>query len=126
MGLREQIFAANDEKIEPIEIPEWGPGPFFLRMMTSAEADQWEARANRSGNKVADWQNIRATFAVLILCDAQGARLFSDADAAALGKKSYRALSRVWAAGQKLHEISQADVEALLKNSDAGPSAGTG
>ena len=50
------------------------------------------------------------------MVDAQGQRLFSEADVAALGKKSAAALGRVYDAAARLAGLSAEDVEELTKN----------
>ena len=61
-------------------------------------------------------QNVRARFAVLTICDDKGVRVFTDADAAELGKKSAAALDRVFAVAQRLNGFSQDDAEDLAGN----------
>ena len=53
---------------------------------------------------------IRATLAALSIVDENGDRMFSPDDVEALGKKSYKALERVFAAAQELNGFNE-DVE---------------
>jgi hypothetical protein len=59
--------------------------------------------------------NVRARFAVLTICDADGVRLFTDSDAKQLGEKSAAALDRVFAVAQRLNGFSSSDVDELGK-----------
>jgi len=59
----------------------------------------------------------RAKLASLLLCDADGKRLFpTEADVAKLGRKSAKALHEIWQAGHKLLMITDEEIEELEKN----------
>ena len=76
--------------------------------------DEWEVFCSANQGKRASW---RAKLASLLLCDAEGKRLFtSDADVAKLGKKSAAALNEIWAAGIKLLLVTDDEIEELEKN----------
>lgn len=110
---RDQILAAGDLPVEVVSVPEWG-GDVGVRMMTGAERDRFEqAMAAAKGRSV---ENVRAGLVVVCCCDASGARLFTDADVAALGGKSAAALSRVFDAALKLNRLSDGDVQELAGN----------
>jgi hypothetical protein len=51
----------------------------------------------------------------LTLCDSQGDRLFDDSEIAALGRKSARALDRVFSVAQRLNGIGVDQVDAAKK-----------
>jgi hypothetical protein len=51
----------------------------------------------------------------LTLCDATGNRLFEDAEITALGRKSARALDRVFAVAQRLNGIGIEQAETAKK-----------
>jgi hypothetical protein len=110
---RESILGSSDLPIVPVEIPEWG-GTVLLRSITAGERDRFEASVNNG--KRQDLENFRARFAVLVLCDEVGNRLFADADAAALAKKSASALQTILSAGMEHNAMRADDVEALEKN----------
>lgn len=114
---RDQILAAPDLPAHSVRVPEWG-GDVFVRSMTGAERDAFEA-AIFDGDKV-NRANIRARLVSLCAVDDKGDRLFSEADIEALGKKSAAALERVYAAASRLNALSPADVEELAKNSRTG------
>lgn len=120
---RDVIFGVQDLKIEKVAVPEWG-GDVCVRMMRGFERDAFETALMADDKK--NTQNIRARLAVLTVCDETGQRLFTDADATALGEKSAAALQRIFDAASRLNVISQKDVEELEKNSVTGQSAGSG
>jgi hypothetical protein len=108
-----EILGLSDSRIELVEVPEWKTS-VHVRTMTGAERDAFEASC--MAGKGSNLANIRARLCAVCLCDDQGARLFSDADAEQLGRKSAAALDRIFAAAQKLNRIGAADVEELAKN----------
>jgi len=113
MGLREDILAAQDVHVEPIDIPEWKVKA-WIRPMTGSEREQFDDVVGKKGR-------LKLKLAVLSLCDDKGARLFSDKDIEALGSKSSVALERVVDAALKLNGmVSAGDNE---KNSPGEPAA---
>jgi hypothetical protein len=125
---KEQILAADDLGRETVAVPEWG-GEVIVRQMTGAERDAWEmALIWREGEepepaRARVMSNIRARLVALCAIDDSGARLFSDADAAALGRKNGDAIDRLYQAAKRLNRLTKADVAAAEKNSGPGPSA---
>src|ERR1035437_8579800 len=77
---RDAILGPHKRAMEEIQIPEW-EGSVWVREMSGAERDAWEAVAFGDDKK----GNLRATLAVACLCDADGKRLFLDEDAGSLG-----------------------------------------
>jgi hypothetical protein len=114
MLTKEQILSADDLKIEELEIPEWG-GTVNIKTMTGTERDAFEQSVIENGKT--DMFNIRAKFCSYVVVDTEGKRLFSETDISALGKKSGKALGRIFDKGQKLNGLSKEDFEELEKNS---------
>lgn len=112
---REQILAAVDRKIEPIEVPEWG-GTVYVRSLSGSERDALEWQVKQAAESGALGQNARARFAASFICDESGSPLFTENDIEALGAKSGAALDRVWNAGNLLNKFSDDNVEKLAKN----------
>ncbi|MEM6560042.1 MAG: hypothetical protein AAF656_00445 [Planctomycetota bacterium] len=125
MLTRDQIFAAVDMKREKVDTREWG-GHVFVRTMSGTERDAFEremlAAKEAGGNDLA---NIRARLAVRTVCDDKGKRVFTDADAEQLGRKSALVLDRIFETAQRLNGIGKKDVEELAGNSDGTPPAGS-
>lgn len=113
---KEQILSAQDLPTEDVSVPEWG-GSVRVRGMTGSERDAWEL-LQLDEKKPAD---IRATLVAFTLVDEKGALLFTPAEISALGKKSAKALQRVFRVAQKLSRITEADVKELEKNSSGAP-----
>ena len=111
---RDAILNADDLPRELIEVPEWG-GSVYVRTLRGNERDNFEQSIVGKKQKTS-LDNVRARFAVLTICDESGKRLFSDADAKALGDKSAAALDRVFAVSQRLNGFSQEDQEDLAGN----------
>lgn len=112
---REAILGANDVVIEPLEVEEWG-GTVYIRGLSSQERDSYDRTLVRVGPRgqtsVGNLDNVRATLAVRCIVDQEGNRLFSDKDAAELGKKSSSAVQRVWELARKLSGMDDETVEA--------------
>lgn len=120
MGLKEDILGHDDRATATFEVPEWKRS-VTIRAFTGEERDEWEGRvqvANKAGKPL---KNFRASLAAMIVVDEKGDRAFADADAAALGKKSGKALDRIFDAFLKLNKMAKDEVEELEKNSSATP-----
>jgi len=118
---KSQILAAVDLPTETVDVPEWG-GEVLVRGLTAAERDAFEQSvvtlngAGKAASTKMNLSNVRAKLCALTMVDADGERLFSDAEVDALGRKSAQALQRVFDAAQRLSGLSQSDVEELAKN----------
>lgn len=125
---KSEILGADDLKRELVQVPEWG-GDVYVRGLTGTERDQWERSfMQRKGNKVEfDLDlvlgNARAQLCSMTIVDEQGNRVFSDADAVELGKKSAQALDRVFTVAQQLSGITKKDVDELTEALKQNPSA---
>ena len=110
----EDILALDDLRPpQKLHVKAWGKDVYLLDP-TADMRDEWEIYCAANQGKRASW---RAKLASLLLCDADGKRLFtSDADLAKLGKKSAKALHEIWEAGQKLLTITDREIEELEKN----------
>lgn len=112
---KEQILAAKDTRTEIVSVPEWG-GHVCVRVMSGAERDAWEASIVGATGNQRNLANIRARLVALTACDGEGHRLFSDADVVELGKKSAKALDRVFSAAQKINALTDEDIKELEGN----------
>jgi hypothetical protein len=125
MGLlsREDILDVDDKVYEDIEVPEWG-GEVRVRGMSGTQRDDYEAsilQQNGSDRKV-NLANARAKLVARCLVDADGRLLFSADDVRALGRKSARALERVFDKARELSGMTEKDVETLTENFGDDPS----
>lgn len=111
---KEDIFKSEDSKTEELDVPEWG-GKVRIATMSGYARDRFEASIiGKSGGVNAI--NIRAKLVAACVVDEKGNLMFSDDDLMKLGKKSCKALDRIFAAAQKLNGIGDAEVEQLAKN----------
>lgn len=111
MLTRDDILSRTQLPTEPVEA--FG-GTVYVRTMSGAERDSWE-QAQLDARKTGKI-NVRGSFAARVVCDEQGKRLFTDADAEALGKLSAIDLDAVWEKGAKLNGIGAKDVKELEGN----------
>jgi hypothetical protein len=113
---RDAILAASDIQTKEVDVPEWG-GSVFIKGMTGAERDNFEA-ANQDGSGGQKLTNLRARFLVRCIVNENGTKIFSDQDAAALGKKSSAAINRLWEAASELNGTGAEEQEAMEGNSE--------
>lgn len=119
LATKDQILAADDRPTDTVQTPEWGEDAFVLvRSLSAAERDRFEqSMINERGKaKDANLNNIRARFASLCVVDEDGARMFTDKEAAELGEKSAAVLDRIFGAAQRLNGMSADDVDELAGN----------
>ena len=83
--------------------------------MTGKERDAWEGTLvrGRGTARRTDTRNARATLAVRCLVDAQGARLFTNADAERLGNIRVDYLQKIFEAAQRLSGVTDDDIADL-------------
>lgn len=122
-----QILAADDRKTELVEVPGWG-GSVNVRGIGGGDRDQFDAwRLAQYESKNGDrFRNTRARLCAMAIVDDDGKRVFSDADIAALGEKSTENLDRVYLVARRLSGLGDEALEQAEKNSETGPSAGSG
>lgn len=108
---KDAILAADDLPRETVHVPEWG-GDVFVRTMTGTDRDAFEAGLIGKDGRL---ENVRARLVALTLCDAAGERVFDDTQIAALGRKSARALDRVFSVAQRLNGIGTEQVDLAKK-----------
>lgn len=111
---REAILAASDLKRELVEVPEWG-GDVYISTMTGADRNAWEQSLVQGGGRV-NLSNATARLVAACVTDENGQRLFSDADAEALGKKSAAALERCSKVAQRLNGLTSTELEQAKGN----------
>lgn len=120
---RDDILSVDDKVYEDIAVPEWG-GEVRVRGMSGAQRDDYEAsiiQQNGKDQKV-NLANARAKLVARCLVDESGQLLFTSEDVRALGRKSARALERVFDKARELSGMSEEDVEKLTENFGDDPS----
>jgi len=116
---RDAILGASDIQTREVHVPEWGDS-VFIKGMSGAERDAFEA-ANQDGSGGQKLTNVRARFLVRCIVNENGTRIFRDEDAAALGKKSSAAISRLWDAAAELNGTSDEAQAVMEGNSETAP-----
>lgn len=114
---RDEILAADDLKTEIVPVPEWG-GSVKVRTLMGVQRDRFEASIVKG--KVVSMENLRAKLVAESAVNEKGKQLFTTKDVEALGKKSARALDKVFAVAQRLSGLTPADVDELAKNLPKG------
>lgn len=126
---REQILKAGDVMTEEVDVPEWG-GSVLVRGLTGRQRDEFETSLieRRGKRSVPNTDNMRAKLVAWCVVDEDGQRLFTNADAAALGDRSAAALDRVYKVAARLSGITDEDLEELAEDfgSPSGDSSPSG
>ena len=134
----DDILGADDTVYELVHVPEWrsksGVEHVRVKSMSGVERDAFEAsiiqqvpaiggpRGAQPSSRV-NMTNLRAKLVARSIVGNDGARLFTDEQVEALGKKSASALARVYDAAAKLSRVSDEDAKELAGNSEATTSA---
>lgn len=119
---REQILAAQDIRVERVEVPEWS-GAVLVRGLTAAERDAFDlsATVEQDGRRVINFQQLRARLVAMSLVDEQGKRLFSDADVEILAAKSGAVIGRIFDVAMRLSGLTGQDIEEITRNFTTTP-----
>jgi len=120
---RESILGATQLPQEKVYIPALG-GHVFVRGMTGAERDAFEASlvVGRGKSRDVSTANIRAKLVARCLVTEQGERLFTDAEADALGAVRADVLTPIFSVAQRLSGVSDEDIDELGKRSEKASS----
>lgn len=110
---------------ERVEVPELG-GHVWIRAMTGRERDEWEIELiplQRGGDRRAVLRNMRARLVARTACDAEGAPLFSPAQAEDLGAQNALVLDRLYDVAERLSGLRAADEREAAGNSETAGGA---
>lgn len=112
-----EIWAADDLRVEKVEVPEWG-GHLFIQSLTGEERDRFEATIfeKKGEDTKTNFENLRAKLIVLTAVDTEGNKIFRSENAPRLGTKNSAVLDRLFAVAQKLSGLRKEDVDELVKN----------
>lgn len=123
----EEIFAVDDHRLERVDVPEWN-GHVFVRTLSGDERDVIEGTV-QDYHKRSPSERLRGLRALLVgkaAVNEKGERLFTDGQIAQLGRKNAAPLDRIFAVAQRLAKLTDNDVDALVGNSEGGPSGASG
>ena len=118
MNVRDAILNATALPTEAVDVPEWGV-TVHVRTLTAAERDAYQAslvKVKKDGSVERAPDNASGRLAALAISDERGNRLFTDDDAADLGRKSAKALARVTEAAARLSGLTDEAKEQARKN----------
>jgi hypothetical protein len=120
---KDQILAAQDLETETVEVPQWG-GSVMVRSLTARERGQLISSIvdQRAGGRTLKLTEIQVRTCAMAIVDAQGNRMFEEADIAKLSRKSASALQVVFEVAQRLSGLSDDQVEELTEDFAETPS----
>lgn len=118
------LLGATTPPQEVVQIPELS-GHVNVRGMSGSERDAFEASLIEGKGRKRDvnMQNLRAKLVAYCTVDDDGARVFTDAEASALGQVRADVLNRIYTVAQRLSGISDEDAEELGQVSSPKTSA---
>jgi hypothetical protein len=109
-----EILAVNDRRAQKVDVPEWGDF-VYVRAITAEEREALAAKIQAEEKKSPS--NIAGVICAFVISDDQGNRIFTDAQAAELGKKNASALQRIAKAANALNGLGADQQDAAAKNS---------
>ncbi len=123
-----QILERDDAQYEDVPVPEWG-GSVRLRSLSGTERDAFAKSITRVTGKGKGeateiiTEGMQAKLVARSAVDDKGARLFTDEQAEALGKKSAAVLDRLFMAAQRLSALTQDEVDKKAGESEPVPNS---
>lgn len=113
---RGEIFGAHDIEYEYVKVPEWSQdGVVRVKTLGADERDELEASCiDADGNR--SMRGMRAKAVAMTVVDENGKLLFSIDDALTLGRKSARAMERVFDVSYRLAGMGPVPLEDAVKN----------
>ena len=113
---KEQILARRPSRIEAVLMPEW-EGTAYVREMSAAERDAFEANQISQRKEGKDLLHFRAKMVARTVCDVSGARMFSDDEVESVSALPITEVDRLFQVALKLNALTPKDVEDISKNS---------
>ena len=110
---RAAIRSANRTALKKVNVPEWG-GDVYVSAIKANEFERF--RDKIAGNGQADKAMMIGGLVALIACDSQGKRLFTDDDVEEVSGYALAPLLRVFRAAMEFNNLSDDDVDELVKN----------
>lgn len=120
LSREELLRLAGNLRVSKVELP--GIGHVFVRGLTLAERDKFEASLLRGGEL--EIRDVRATLLTLSICDEHGRRLFADHEAEIVGQLPAELLQPAFEEAMRLSALTGEAVAELKKSAEGGPDAG--
>jgi len=105
MGLKNEIVSANDLPVRAVEVEHWPP--VYVRTLSVKELEQ--VTRLETGDKF-DAESL-AKICTLVLCDADGSRVFTDDEFGLLLHKPFAALQAIVEAALELNGLADAKAD---------------
>ena len=106
------IFRANKNAKRRVEVPEWG-GHVFVRAVRQSEFNELLEAVGEADQPL---NEKISRFVILVTCDKNGNRLFSDADHSKVIELGVAGMIRVMRAGMDLNNLDDDDIEEVVGN----------
>lgn len=116
---RDQILSADDLPIEEVDVPEWG-GTVLVRGMQGNERDRFEMAMYLTKDDLEQKAVVRARVVAWCTLDDDRRQLFTSKDVEWLGRKSARALDRVFDVAKRLSGIGEKAAKEAEADFDGG------
>lgn len=110
IGLRREDILAFRENLPKVRVEVENFGSVFVRCMTGAEREQFEAEHLKAPST-----NFRARLVVATVCNEHGVLLFLTGDVASVAELPTSFLDPVFVAASKLNGVLKDDVDELEK-----------
>jgi hypothetical protein len=112
---REEILAKRSVRPR-VAVEVDGLGTVYVAKFSAKDRDRFEEIITGGIPGKVNLKNVRAQVATLLIVDEEGKRLFSDADADALGELDTDTIQAVVDAGFKINGIKNDELEDAVKN----------
>lgn len=123
---KDAILGAQDTEYEDVPVRQWG-GTVRIASLPAADRDDYEtalAAASKGDVGAAHkLRNFRAKLVAKSLINEKGERLFTDADAKALGEKNAKVMGELWDHARRLSGIGKDAVAEGKGDSESGQSS---
>lgn len=116
---RDQILAADDLPTEEVDVPEWG-GAVLVRGMQGNERDRFEMSMYMTKDNLEEKAIVRARVVAWCTLGEDRKALFTPKDVEWLGRKSARALDRVFDVAKRLSGIGEEATKEAEADFDGG------
>lgn len=127
LATRDEILAAVDLQEEIVQVPEWKLNVRIVGL-TGSERDQYEAWIiqGKGKNRDVNLKQSRAKLVMMCAKDADGKRLFDEADLIRLGAKSALPLQRLFDVAAALSGLDEDTLEKIQDDLGNAPSDDSG